>query len=267
MADELITSRKNELAQRARGVREGRERELVFVEGLRLCEEALRAGVSFDFVLYTRSLEETTRGARLLASLRESRARVVAVSDAVLESVSDTKTPQGVAAIARRPQSSPELLAHAETMPLVVILHGASNPSNAGAALRVAEAAGATGVIATRGSADLFSPKALRGSMGSAFRLSVWAGATFEEALRFCAERDIKTVGTDARASATHTEIDWTMPRAVVLGPEACGLTDEEIRACNESLRIPMREPVESLNLTTALAVVLYEAARQRGFR
>jgi TrmH family RNA methyltransferase len=267
MTDELITSRKNSLAQHARSVRDGRERESIFVEGLRLCEEALSAGLGFDFVLYTRSLEEAARGARLLASLRETRARVVAVSEAVLESVSDTKTPQGVVAVARRPQSGPELIARVTSTPLVVILHGANNPSNAGAALRVAEAAGASGVVATKGSADLFSPKALRGSMGSAFRLPVWTGATFEEALRFCAGRGIKTAGTDARASATHTEVDWTKPRAVVLGPEAGGLTGEEVRACDESLRIPMREPVESLNLTTALAVVLYEAARQREFR
>lgn len=265
--DELITSRKNSLAQRARGVREGRERESVFVEGLRLCEEALRAEVGFDFVLYTRSLEEGARGARLLARLREVRTRVVAVSDEVLESVSDTKTPQGVVAVARRPQSGPEVLERAESTPLVVILHGANNPSNAGAALRVAEAAGATGLIITKGSVDLFSPKSLRGSMGSAFRLPVWAGATFEEALRWCAARGIRTVATDASARATHTEVEWKTPRAVVLGPEAGGLNDEEVGACVESLRIPMREPVESLNLTTALAVVLYEAARQRDFR
>ena len=252
--------------QRARAVRDGREREYVFVEGLRLCEEALRAEVVFDFVLHTRSLEETERGARLLASLREVCPRVVAVSDDVLESVSDTKSPQGVLAVARRPASGPEVLVRVTSTPLVVILHGANNPSNAGAALRVAEAAGATGVVVTRGSADIFSPKSLRGSMGSAFRLPVWAGATFAEALAWCAGRGIRAVATDARAGATHTEIDWTTPRAVVLGPEAGGLSDEEVRACAESLRIPMREPVESLNLTTALAVVLYEAARQRGF-
>jgi TrmH family RNA methyltransferase len=267
MADELITSRKNPLAQRARSVRDGRERELVFVEGLRLCEEALRASVRVDSILYTRSLEENARGAQLLASLRENRARVVEVSEGVLESVSDTETPQGVVAVARRPQSGPELLEASGRTPLVVILHGANNPSNAGAALRVAEAAGATGIVSTRGSADIFSPKSLRGSMGSAFRMAVWAGATFEESLRWCAERGIRTVATAAAASATHTEVDWTKPRAVVLGPEAGGLTDEEVRACDESLRIPMREPVESLNLTTALAVVLYEAARQRDFR
>jgi len=267
MAEEVITSRKNPPAQRARSVRESRERESVFVEGLRLCEEALRAKVGFDFVLYTRSLEENARGSRLLAGLREVCARVVAVSDAVLESVSDTKTPQGVAAVVARPESGHEVLEASRSTPLVVILHGANNPSNAGAALRVAEAAGATGLVTTKGSVDIFSPKSLRGSMGSAFRLPVWAGATFAEALAWCGARRIRTVATDASARASHTEVDWTTPRAVVLGPEAGGLTDEEVRACAEVLRVPMREPVESLNLTTALAVVLYEAARQRGFR
>ena len=264
--DELITSRRNALAQRARNVRDGRERESVFVEGLRLCEEALRAKVSSDFVLYTRLLEESVRGSRLLASVREVCTRVVAVNDDVLESVSDTKTPQGVVAIVRRPQSGPEVLERVKSTPLVVILHGANNPSNAGAALRVAEAAGATGLIITKGSVDLFSPKSLRGSMGSAFRLPVWAGATFEETLAWCDARGIRATATDLKADKTHTELDWRRPRAVVLGPEAGGLADEEARACAESLRIPMREPVESLNLTTALAVVLYEAARQRGF-
>ncbi|HVF68773.1 MAG TPA: RNA methyltransferase [Pyrinomonadaceae bacterium] len=265
--DELITSRKNPLAQSARSVREGRERESVFVEGLRLCEEAVRAGVAFDFVLHTRALEENARGSRLLARLREVCPRVVAASEVVLESVSDTKTPQGVVAIVRRPESGPEVLERVTQTPLVVILHGANNPSNAGAALRVAEAAGATGLVITKGSVDLFSPKSLRGSMGSAFRLPVWAGATFEEALAWCDARGIRAVATAASARVTHVEVDWTGPRAVVLGPEAGGLADEEVRACAEVLRVPMREPVESLNLTTALAVVLYEAARQRGFR
>lgn len=267
MTDELITSRKNALAQRARSVREGRERESVFVEGLRLCEEALRANVGFDFVLHTRALEESARGSRLLASMREVCTRVSAVGESVLESVSDMKTPQGVVAVVRRPESGPEVLERVRSTPLVVILHGANNPSNAGASLRVAEAAGASGLIITKGSVDPFSPKSLRGSMGSAFRLPVWAGATFGEALAWCGARRIRTVATAASARSTHTEVDWTTPRAVVLGPEAGGLTDEEVRACAESLRIPMREPVESLNLTTALAVVLYEAARQRDFR
>jgi TrmH family RNA methyltransferase len=266
MTGETINSRRNPLAQRARAVRDGREKELVFVEGVRLCEDALRASVTFEAVLYTRSLAGDGRGASLLKGLREVCRNTHAVSEDVLESVSDTKTPQGVLALARRPETGRERVERAAGVPLVVVMHGANNPANAGAVLRVAEAAGATGVILTKGSTDPLSPKGLRGSMGSAFRMPLWTGPTLAEALGWCAEKGIRTAATSAAATCLHTEIDWTTPRAVVLGPEAGGLTEEELRATDEAVRIPMREPVESLNLATALAVVLYEAARQRGF-
>ncbi len=267
MTSDTITSRRNPLAQRARAVRDGRERELVFVEGVRLCEEALRAGVRFESVLYTGALTDDVLGATLLERLSEVCRETHVVSEDVLDSVSDTKTPQGVVALARRPPTGREVLERAAGVPLVVVMHRANNPSNAGAALRVAEAAGATGVILTQGSTDPLSPKSLRGSMGSAFRLPLWTGPTLEEALEWCAVRGIRTVATAAGAPSAHTEVDWTRPAAVVVGPEAGGLSDEELRAAVESVRIPMREPVESLNVAVALAVVLYEAARQRNFR
>src|SRR5215212_1675515 len=267
MTSATINSRKNQLAQRARAVRDGREKESVFVEGVRLCEEALRASVGFELVLYTRSLAEDVRGASLLEKLQEVCRNTQPVSEDVLESISDTKTPQGVVALVRRPQTGRERIERAAGVPLVVVMHRANNPSNAGAVLRVAEAAGATGVVLTKGSTDPLSPKSLRGSMGSAFRLPLWTGPTLEEALQWCAARGIRTVATAADAPSLHTEIDWTTPRAVLLGPEAGGLSEDELRAAGEAVRIPMRAPVESLNLATALAVVLYEAARQRNFR
>jgi RNA methyltransferase, TrmH family len=267
MKDAAITSRKNPLVQRARAAREGREKEVAFVEGLRLCEEALRAGVVFEFALYAAAIEGDGRGASLIEGLRRVCPKVFAASESVIEFVSDTKTSQGVVALARRPETGAGVIGLGGATPLVVIIHRANNPSNAGAMLRVAEAAGATAVISTKGSTDLFSPKALRGSMGSAFRLPLWAGATLEEALGWCRERGVRTVATGAGAPQAHTEVDWTRPLAVVVGPEAGGLTREELRAADESVRIPMREPVESLNVAVALAVILYEAARQRGFR
>jgi TrmH family RNA methyltransferase len=264
MGDEIITSRKNPLARRARQVRAGREAGLVFVEGVRLGEEALRAGVEFEFALFTRALEEGGRGARLVEAFREACPHVQAVSESVLESVSDTKSSQGVVAVARRPRTGADVIERSAGTPLVVVLHEVNNPSNAGAMLRVAEAAGATAVVTTRGTTDLLSPKALRGSMGSAFRLPLWTGATFDEALRWCSERGIQTVATDASASRTHTEIDWSPPRAVIVGAEGAGLSDREARAADACVRIPMRAPVESLNVAVALGVILYEAARQR---
>jgi TrmH family RNA methyltransferase len=184
----------------------------------------------------------------------------------VLESVSDTKTPQGVVALARRPRTGRERIERAAGVPLVVVMHRANNPSNAGAVLRVAEAAGATGAVLTKGSTDPLSPKGLRGSMGSAFRLPLWTGPTLDETLAWCSQKGIRAVAAAAAATSLHTGIDWRTPRAVVLGPEAGGLSDEEVRAAGEAARIPMRAPVESLNLAAALAVILYEAARQRDF-
>jgi TrmH family RNA methyltransferase len=266
MTKEAITNRKNPLVRLARATRDGREGGLVFAEGVRLCEEALRARVGLELVLHTRGLAEDARGAELLRNLRDACAAVHLVGEDVLDSVSDTKTPQGVVALARRPETGREVVERAGGVPLVVVIHRANNPSNAGAMLRVAEAAGATAVVTTKGSTDLLSARALRGSMGSAFRLPLWTGPTLEEALAWCRGRGILTVATAADAPSSHTEPDWTLARAVVVGPEAGGLSAEEARAADESVRIPMREPVESLNVAVALAVVLYEAARQRGF-
>ncbi|HEX8161361.1 MAG TPA: RNA methyltransferase [Pyrinomonadaceae bacterium] len=264
---EMITSRKNPLAQRARDAREGRDGALVFVEGVRLCEEAARSRLRIEDVLFTGRIDSDARAAPLLEELRRTGARLTQVSEGVLESVADTRTPQGIVLLARRPACDRATFERAVgDAPLLVVLHGVSNPSNAGAMLRAAEAAGAAGVVATAGSTDLLSPKALRSAMGSSFRLPLWSGAALEEVTAWCGARGIKVVATDLGAAKSHTEIDWRGAHAVLCGPEGGGLTAEEVAAAGERVRIPMRAPVESLNVAVALGVVLYEAARQRGF-
>lgn len=263
-----ITSRHNRLAQLARDARDGRDAALLFAEGLRLCEEAARSPLVVEDVLFTADFAADARGAELLAELRRKSARLVEVSESVLASVADTKSPQGVALLGRRPAcdlASFERWLSAED-PLLVVLHGVGNPANAGAMLRVAEAAGASGVVATAGTTDLLAPKSLRGAMGSAFRLPLWEGASFGEVIRWCAARGVMTVGADPGAGQTHTEVDWAGGRAIICGAEARGLSHEEAAAADVRVRIPMRAPVESLNVAAALAVLMYEAARQRGF-
>jgi TrmH family RNA methyltransferase len=263
----LITSRQNPLAQRARAVRERGAEGLIFVEGLRLCEEAARSRLGVEDILFTEEFASNERGARLLEELRGAGARLAEVSEGVLDSVADTKTPQGIVLLARRPAcDAASFVRSLKRDPLLVVLHGINNPANAGAMLRVAEAAGATGVVATGGTADLLSPKALRSSTGSAFRLSQWTGARFGELIEWCRGRKIETVGTVLDANQTHIEHDWRGGHAIICGAEASGLSAEEIAQTDARVRIPMREPVESLNVAVALGVVLYEAARQRGF-
>jgi TrmH family RNA methyltransferase len=265
MSSKIINSRDNALVKRARAVRDGKIRGQIFIEGVRLCEEATRAGLEINAVLYNEKLLKDERGQRLLQSLKAAEAQVALVSESVLSSVSDTKTPQGVVILALRPPTDKSVLEKgAAEIPLIVVMHRINNPSNAGAILRTAEAAGATGAVVTLDSTDIFSPKALRGAMGSSFRLPLWTGADFKEALAWCSRRQIQTIATDASARRVYIEVDWTRPNAFIVGEEGSGLTASEVAEAIEAVKIPMRAPVESLNVAVATGIVLYEAARQR---
>jgi TrmH family RNA methyltransferase len=140
---------------------------------------------------------------------------------------------------------------------------GVQNPGNLGALLRTAEAAGATGAFLAEGCADAFSWKALRGSMGSAFRLP-HRRASADQVLRRLAERRVRALAAVARDADTHHESDLRGPVAFVLGAEGTGLPERVAAACPGRVRVPMRPPVESLNVSVAAGVLLYEAARQR---
>lgn len=270
-----ITSRHNSLVKHARAVRDRRDApEQIFIEGLRLAEEAVSSRLVVQDALYTEKFEGEERGATLLKELKFSGARLSLVSDEVLDSVSDTRTPQGIVLLASRPHEGEDRLRAAlktrrteissNANPLLVIIHGINNPANAGAILRTAEAAGADGLISTRGTTDLFSSRALRGAMGSSFRLPLWERADFAEVTSWCRDNSIRTVGTSPGAAGEHTDFDWTWPCALVLGSEAAGLSAGEVAMLDEAVRIPMRAPVESLNAAVAGGIILYEAARQR---
>jgi TrmH family RNA methyltransferase len=265
MSESVITSRDNEGVRRARRARDGKDEGEIFIEGVRLCEEAARARLLIKDVIRTEDFARDERGARLLSELTSGGARLLCVSEKVFASLSDTKTPQGILVIAARPQTDASVLDEVlQDNSLIVILHRLNNPANAGAIVRTAEAAGARGIITTAGTTDLFSPKALRGAMGSSFRLPVRMGARFLEVIEWCRARGLRTVCADLRAARAHTELDWTQPHALIVGSEAHGLSPDEIARADEALRIPMRPPVESLNVAVAAAIILYEAARQR---
>jgi len=102
--------------------------------------------------------------------------------------------------------------------------------------------------------------------MGSAFRLSIWAGPSYDEAVNWCHSKCLNTYCAAASAETTHTQVDWTTGSALLLGPESDGFDQAELELAGESVGIPMAGEVESLNVSVAAGVVLFEAARQRGF-
>src|ERR1700704_1006285 len=187
-----ITSRDNSLLRRARAVRDGKITESIFVEGLRLCEEALSSGLKIEAIIHSEEIVRKERAAQLIEKMESLGAAVASVSEKLLASISYTQTPQGIVLLAARPASDEaSFTARQPASPQLVIMHGINNPVNVGAILRTAEAAGVTGAIATANTSDPFSPKSLRGAMGSAFRLPVWTGPDYSEVIAWCAERGI----------------------------------------------------------------------------
>lgn len=260
-----ITSRDNSLLRRARAVRDGKADDLVFVEGMRLCEEALTSALDIEAVIYSDHISQKPKAANLIAQLSDRANSSASVSEKLLESISYTKTPQGIVVLAARPPAGVKDFAKQQpAKPLIVILHETNNPVNVGAIVRTAEAAGATGVIATANTADPFSPKALRGAMGSAFRLPVWSGGTFADVVKWCQARRIQIICADVSGDRVFSEVDWRNPGALLVGRESTGLSEEELGSADFAVRIPMKGSAESLNVAVATGVILYEAARQR---
>jgi RNA methyltransferase, TrmH family len=260
-----ITSRDNFLLRQARSVRDGKIDDLIFVEGLRLCEEAINSGLKIEAVIYSDRIARKDRAAALIDRLAGASHKAASVSEQLLESISYTKTPQGIVVLAARPEHDESSFKNKQSGSLfLVILHSINNPVNVGAILRTAEAAGVTGVIATASTSDPFSPKALRGAMGSAFRLPIWMGADFDDVVGWCATSGLRTYASAAAGSKSYRDVDWSGPWALIVGPESTGLSPEEIAAADEAVRIPMQGSVESLNVAVATGIILYEANRQR---
>jgi TrmH family RNA methyltransferase len=260
---EPIRSRQHPLVRRLRALKARADQELALLEGVKLCEEALAAGVELVEAAVAPPLDDSERGRRLRATLASRGVDVRVLDEDLLASLSEVETSQGVLALARRPTFHDDDL-HAAGTPLVLVAVGVQNPGNLGGLLRTAEAAGATGAYLCAGCADPFSWKALRGSMASAFRLPHVRGLASEEALRRLHERGLLTIAADARGEAVYDRLDLRGPVAVVLGAEGSGLPEEVARQVHHRARIPMQGAAESLNVGVAGGILLYEAARQR---
>ena len=260
----MITSPANERLKQARRVREGREPDQMFVEGERLIESCLASSVRLVSCFYSSDL--TPRSRSIVDELGRRGCPLFAMAEPVFATVSDTVNPQGVIVIAERPEypAHSALVGRGDRTPLVVGFDAVQDPGNLGTIIRTAEAAGATGIVARRGSVDPFAPKTLRSAMGSAFRLPIVSDLTPAVMLAFCAEFALLPVATCVEDAVAYTDYDWCQPTFLILGNEGSGVSPELMEQCSHRVRIPLYEPVESLNVASAAAVLLFEAARQR---
>ncbi len=225
-------------------------------ETFHLLEEALRSDCPIQAVLASESACPQVRS-RLD---RLSGIRLVVLPDALFGTIAATESSQGVITLARPPEWSLEQLFGSDS--LVVVLDGIQDPGNAGAILRAAEAFGATGVIALKGTVNLYNPKAVRASAGSLFRMPLVAGLEEAQALATLQQKRLDVYAAAPKGRRELAETDLRRPCAFIIGSEGRGVR-ESLRTGAIELRIPT-SGVESLNAAMAAAILLYEARRQR---
>jgi TrmH family RNA methyltransferase len=204
-----IAKRQHPQVRFLKSVRGGDELGLLFVEGLKLIDEALRSGLKLKAVFATDTALNAPDFSKIVTASGRKPVEITPVSDDVMEFVSDVDSPPGVIAVAEKSAAVLDAAALAADTGLWVVVHGIQIPNNVGAIMRAAEAAGVSGLFVTAGSSSPFGPKALRASSGSAFRLPIAEKQPLGDLLKSFSDRQVTPVFADARATQTHTEFDW----------------------------------------------------------
>jgi TrmH family RNA methyltransferase len=266
----MITSRTNPKIKEIRLLKQAKHRENrgeYFIEGIRLVEEALEEAGSVRQVLFSPRLGTTPRGEKLLTAARRKfqGAEWIEVDEEALASVSDTRTPQGILTVLqKRPWTWKDVESRKGP---VLCFHELQDPGNLGTIFRVLEAGGGAGLVLTSGSVDPYSPKVLRASAGSFFRLPFLICPSPEAVLRELRNRGFRIWAAAASGASSFWQVDFSRPTALLLGQEGGGLPEEWRTQADGTLTIPMAAEIESLNVATAAGLIVYEAFRQRTFQ
>ncbi len=265
---EEITSLQNKIIKLAASMKQKKYRDelgLFAVEGIRLAEEAAYSNWPTPYCIYTENAACNERVQNIFSWLLTKGCKLIQISSAIYDKVTDTKQPQGIMILVeKRVYCLADLIVVGQQRPLFVVLDGIQDPGNVGTVIRTADATGCTGVIVTTGCADLFSGKTVRSSMGSLFHLPIVEAVSQGEILTFLRRQHISILATTLEDSVAYFKCDLTGAAALVLGNEGKGVSDELLREADARLHIPLYGKVESLNVAAAAAVILYEAVRQR---
>jgi TrmH family RNA methyltransferase len=260
-----ITSKENSTIKHLRSFSDSKQRKkdkAFLIEGIKMVEEALRDKAGVKMVVASPSLTQH-HGKGVLKLAEKQSVEVLWISEKLLDSVSESKTPQPVmAAVEIREHSEEGLLANPSG--LIVICHQLQDPGNLGTIIRTSEAVGASGVAITPNTVDPYNAKTVRASMGSILRMPVVRVGEVSTFIKKCRQKGYQTMALVLNGEKTHFEIDLRKPTVVILGQEGSGLPEEILKDVDLRIRIPMAETTDSLNVATSAAVFLYEALRQR---
>jgi TrmH family RNA methyltransferase len=266
LTTDLITSFTNPTVKRARRLadRRHRRREGAFlVEGLQPVWRAVTAGWPIETLVVAPDLLVNPAGRDLVATQERAGTPVARVSREVFLRISDRDGPAGLAGIVRGTVGGlPDLPPAGGSV--LVALHRVGNPGNLGTIVRTADAAGAGAVILIGDTADPLAPASVKASMGSVFAVPVVQTPDFGHFFGWAREQHRPVCAATGVAREQHWDIRYPGSTVLLFGSEGDGLPPEVIAACDRSVRIPMAGTADSLNLATAVAILLYEVARDR---
>ena len=257
---DVITSRHHPIVKEFRELARGAG-PLMLLDGWHLLSEAAARRIEVEKIAVCGP--PTAAEQIVVDRLRRDGAHVVEVSGAVLNALSPVNSPTGVVASARIPSITPSAVL-SPAPALVLAAAGVQDPGNAGAIIRSAAAAGATGVVLDELSADPWGWKALRASMGSAFHLPVQRLRALTALVSDWRQSGVRILATAPRDGVSMYDVDFRHPTALLLGGEGSGLPADLAALAHTRVSIPMHGTIESLNAAVAAALLLYEAQRQR---
>lgn len=259
----LITSTQNPKVKSLLALekpRERRKQQLFIVEGAREVRMAIEAGYRIGNIFFCEEILDMNESGDLLKQDK----LLVPVSKEVFDKIAIRESTGGILAVAeQKTHRIDEIKLSAN--PLLLILEAVEKPGNLGAILRTADAAGVDAVIICDPQTDFYNPNVIRSSVGCVFTKQI-ASATSEETISWLKQKNINIYCTYLKASNPYHQTDFTKPTAIIMGTEATGLSDVWVKNSTANIIIPMQGVIDSMNVSNAAAVVVFEARRQRGF-
>lgn len=228
------------------------------VEGVRSVQEALTSGWELTSIFFTDAISDE----KIMTTLIDNPERCYRVSQAIIERLTDTKTPQGIVAVVKVHASRLEALTSVKG--LLLVLDEVQDPGNVGTIIRTADAAGACGVVLLQDCADIYSPKVVRSTMGSIFHLPIINNVDKAVFCAWCKKEQWTLWVSALEGGVSVYETTWEQKIALVMGNEANGASAEMLKSAVNKVYIPMQGGAESLNVAIAAGIFLFEGAHKQ---
>ena len=242
--------------------RERKKKGLFIIEGQREISMAIAANYEFDTILYFEDLISEEE----ILHLFNANVNRILISKEVYQKLAYRGSTEGIIAVTKAKDFSLENIKFKSETPLILVAEGIEKPGNIGALLRTADAANVAAVFIANPKSDLYNANIIRSSVGCVFTNQIAVGSS-EEIVAFLAEKKIPMYATTLQNSNEYHKENYTAATAIVVGTEATGLTTVFREQARQNINIPMQGQIDSMNVSVAAAIVLFEVKRQRAFK